>query len=363
MKRIIQNKLIFICAYIFVFQYSNSQCLNSIEDNETNKIGFVNEKGDTIVPLIYDKANMLYYKFNNGICKVAQFDRGYGYIDSTGKEIIPCSYLYLGEEHDGLIAAVRKEKLSQMYLNREGDVILDLDSIKGIPRDFHNGLALIRRNGRFGYIGKDGEIVIPIEYTDGTDFSNGFADVSIDTKKYSVDVHGIKYKEKSCQKRDIEHYIFNNDFINAASEESVLDKLIDYKLAKMYDAPSYFWYQDTCRWLNYQINTKVINRHVSSQMKIYYWIIKIYNHDNTNNENEICVFYDKNHEIIYDYDVYAEYKNGIMKIKAKKNKRDCFIRKKIEKWYLIVKKYGIEYVRDHKIEPLPKMFYEIKALK
>ena len=80
-----------MCIYIcfFVFQYVNSQCLKSVEDDKTNKIGFVDEKGDTIVPLIYDKANMLYYKFVNGICKVAKFERGYGYgyIDSIGMDL------------------------------------------------------------------------------------------------------------------------------------------------------------------------------------------------------------------------------------------------------------------------------------
>lgn len=361
MKRIYQNRLMCIYICFFVFQYANSQCLKSVEDDKTNKIGFVNEKGDTIVPLIYDKANMLYYKFVNGICKVAKFERGYGYgyIDSIGNEIIPCSYLYLGEEHDGLIAAVRKVNLGQMYLNRKGDVILNLDSIKGIPRDFHNGLALIRKNGRYGYIDKEGKIVIPVEYMYGTDFFNGFANVSIGAKKFSVDVNGIKYKEKLCLNRDLDHYIFNNDL----SEESVLEKLIDYKLEKIYDAPSYFWYQDTCRWSDYQISTKVVNSHVSYQMKIYYWIIKIYNQDYTINENEICIFYDKNHEIVCDYDVYAKYKNGMMKIKAIKNNKDYFIRKEIEKWFLIVKKYGIDYVRSHKIEPLSKDFYEIKCLK
>ena len=57
------------------------------------------------------------------------------------------------------------------------------------------------------------------------DFFNGFANVSIGAKKFSVDVNGIKYKEKLCLNRDLDHYIFNNDL----SEESVLEKLIDYK--------------------------------------------------------------------------------------------------------------------------------------
>jgi hypothetical protein len=42
---------------------------------------------------------------------------------------------------------------------------------------FHEGLALIRGKLWFGYINKEGKVVIPIEYDLGSHFHEGFASV------------------------------------------------------------------------------------------------------------------------------------------------------------------------------------------
>lgn len=49
------------------------------------KIGFINEKGKLVIPLIYD--NVSYFE-KNGLVKVSK-NRKFGFINKEGKEIIP----------------------------------------------------------------------------------------------------------------------------------------------------------------------------------------------------------------------------------------------------------------------------------
>lgn len=82
------KKFLSVIFFLFIPFYAISQSLTPIEDEETHKIGFLNEKGDTVVPFVYDKVHMLYhYEFRNGICKVAKKDSGFGYIDTMGREL------------------------------------------------------------------------------------------------------------------------------------------------------------------------------------------------------------------------------------------------------------------------------------
>ena len=56
-----------------------------ISAKEGNKWGFINEKGETIIPFIYDRIGSTDgYGFSNGYCAV-QIGEKWGYIDKTGK--------------------------------------------------------------------------------------------------------------------------------------------------------------------------------------------------------------------------------------------------------------------------------------
>ena len=47
-------------------------------------------------------------------------------------------------------------------MNEKGDIVIPIkyDSVE----EFREGLAAIKRNGKYGFINEKGEIVIPIEY-------------------------------------------------------------------------------------------------------------------------------------------------------------------------------------------------------
>jgi len=60
--------------------------LEEIED-EKYVHGFINSKGEVIVPIIYDKVK----DFDDGIALVEK-DGEYGFIDKTGKIVVPLKY-------------------------------------------------------------------------------------------------------------------------------------------------------------------------------------------------------------------------------------------------------------------------------
>ena len=45
--------------------------------------------------------------------------------------------------------------------------------------DFYGGLALVKLNGKWGYIDKTGKEVIPCKYDDACHFNNGLAKVKL----------------------------------------------------------------------------------------------------------------------------------------------------------------------------------------
>ena len=101
-----------------------------------NKISFINNKGQEIIPCIYDTD----FFFEDNISTVCCNNK-YGAIDLSGKTVIPFEY----------------KKLS-----------------------YSEGLFLAQNtNGEFGYIDINNDIIIPFgKYIDGNNFSGGYAVVS-----------------------------------------------------------------------------------------------------------------------------------------------------------------------------------------
>ena len=114
------------------------------------KYGFIDKTGREIIPCKYDYA----YDFEDGLASV-QLDRKWGFVDKTGREVIPCKYNYAG--------------------------------------DFSKGLARIQLNSKWGFIDKTGKEVIPCKYDYACEFEEGLATVELNGKWGFIDKHGNWY--------------------------------------------------------------------------------------------------------------------------------------------------------------------------
>lgn len=121
--------------------------------DKNGKIGFINKKGEVVIPLKYDDA----LDFKDGIVAVAVGDKfgKFGFIDKTGKETVPLKYP-LGLDKDGYYYDnVKKEHVS------DGTTI-------SLAEEFGYGkpFAIVSLSGddtNYGMLNRKGEIVIPFE--------------------------------------------------------------------------------------------------------------------------------------------------------------------------------------------------------
>lgn len=155
--------------------------------------------------------------YSEGLAMFQESKGQCGYIDEKGNELIAAKFTRAFDFKEGL--ALVEKKGDFFYIDQEGKKALDIPyeferSIQAgdragrmnIPEGdfygFSNGMALIEKNGRFGYIDKTGkEIVSPI-YHYAEPFVNGTAvvyELSDTVKKlythFLIDVTGKKVHE------------------------------------------------------------------------------------------------------------------------------------------------------------------------
>ena len=130
---------------------------------------------------------------SDGLVKVGNGDFGsrkYGFIDATGKVVIPLEYDDAGDFSDGL-AKVRIGAwgASQSgYVDTTGKVVIPIQYADA--GDFSEGLAWVKQNGKYGFIDTTGKAVIPPEYEYAFGFSDGVAIVKKDGKWGFIDKTG-----------------------------------------------------------------------------------------------------------------------------------------------------------------------------
>jgi hypothetical protein len=73
---------------------------------------------------------------------------GWGYIDATGKEVIPGGFHAAGAFNDGLAPVATDARWG--YIDVKGK--LTLDALYDDARPFSEGAAAVERDGKWGYI-------------------------------------------------------------------------------------------------------------------------------------------------------------------------------------------------------------------
>lgn len=154
-------------------------CLQSFSEGlsavfKDGLMGFMNANGDIVIPCIYE--GLANTKFSEGLASVCVNEK-WGCINSKGEIVIPFEYENFLEFHDGLARINDYDNNNESrFIDKEGKIVLRTrESI----RDFHEGLAIIERNGLYGYVNKKMELVLPCQYEEATDFNEGLAAVRL----------------------------------------------------------------------------------------------------------------------------------------------------------------------------------------
>lgn len=171
----------------FMSNFSNGYAKIS----KNGKDALINTDGKITIPYSNDLRFEYYYENGDYVLGcIGNFeDEDYGtkcaYIrKKDGKRITDYKYTAMGnggigstEFSDGIAIAVVDEKIN--LINEQGNEILKTNyNMASMSHAFHNGLLKVAKYGdytsHYGYIDKQGEVVVPLEYTNVCISENGY---------------------------------------------------------------------------------------------------------------------------------------------------------------------------------------------
>lgn len=199
-----------------------------------NKYGYVNKKGEVVIPAVYTRAN----PFSEGLAAVSKSDKGgYGYINKSGDQIIKEQFSYaekfikgkaivlFGTSGWGTIDKKGKYIINPQFreLNYDGDRYIiclqggkeygycDAEGKIIINPQFEecnafgeSKLAPVKINDKYGYIDEAGKIVINPQFNLALPFLDKSAFVQTNGKIGTIDKDG--------------HYVINPQFSDISAD-------------------------------------------------------------------------------------------------------------------------------------------------
>ena len=157
-----------------------------VDDVDENfKVGYIDKTGKVVIPCTYRSGGM----FSNGLARVETMDGKWGYIDKTGKVVVPCIYDSVRMFPDNGLAYVEKDGKSG-YIDATGTVVIPLeyDGANGAS----DGLAAVGKNGKYGLVDYSNNVVVPLEYDDISSFVGGVAYAVKDGYLYIITEEGAE---------------------------------------------------------------------------------------------------------------------------------------------------------------------------
>jgi serine/threonine protein kinase len=176
-----------------------------IESSSDRKMGFINNLGVELVPLIYSfdliAVEEFYFSDNTEELINVKLNAKYGFIDKAGREIVPFKYDWASGFSEGLAKVGSNNKFG--FIDKTGNEVIPLKYDSALS--FSGGFARIELNGKVGFINKNGEMVIPLNYEkksgDDISFSEGLASVFQNGKCGFINEKGstvIPFKYETC---------------------------------------------------------------------------------------------------------------------------------------------------------------------
>ena len=221
------GKVTFLSKFSWIGDFSEGLAQVTVWDGSV-KAGYIDTAGTLVIPTTwafygYPMSDLMMppvwrrdrnANFSEGLAAVRAADGKLGYIDNTGKIVIPPQFLYARPFSEGL-AAVANDQFAFGYIDAHGKVVIPpmYQSVypgnfsEGIARvkasgeitfvdhkntpqvivktgfwfagyDFHDGMAKIGENNIWsGFIDRSGSVVAEPHYRYATEFSEGLAAV------------------------------------------------------------------------------------------------------------------------------------------------------------------------------------------
>ncbi len=154
----------------------------------------IDKKGNVIPTKKYKKVGY-FYEFQKDICAVYE-DGRMGFVDMSGKEIIPCKYMGQSYFKEGLacIAEYDAPKEKYGFMNSKGEFEIPIQFYQGGVTSFNEGLVRAKINGKTVLINNKGETIF--KTNKGNIISQNFGLIRIITKPNRKGWGWINFKDE-----------------------------------------------------------------------------------------------------------------------------------------------------------------------
>lgn len=233
---------------------------NPTSDKSANTEGLADEKSEVLAskqPAMTEKGDNSATDNQSTLIEYTVADAEHsekcGFKTSEGNILVKAEYDFCGEFHEGM-AYLLKQNLTVDadgayyigYVNSSGELTIpvDIKADYGLtldPRNFNEGLVAILKQGKWGFMDKEGKIAIPFNYDSANDFDHDIATVSKNYKYGAIDRSGntilaLKYDYLGEFKDGLATYMSplaseKRGFVNIKGEpviEPIWDQVMDF---------------------------------------------------------------------------------------------------------------------------------------
>ncbi|MBD5210264.1 MAG: WG repeat-containing protein [Bacteroidales bacterium] len=161
--------------------------LASMEQN--GKWGFITKDGTFAIAPQYDEVE----DFEDGYATV-RVNRKWGVIDTKGKYVIdPITSEYYEIRHLDKDYFVVSKGRHEYGIVSNGKWVVEpiYDDISSFLKE---GLIVVKKDRKCGYINLQGEVIIPLQFDSACDFSDGKATVELNDSEFEIDKKGNRIK-------------------------------------------------------------------------------------------------------------------------------------------------------------------------
>lgn len=192
MKAKTQSVILFLSVVLSLFSSCKTEpevTIDRIPFKINGTYQYINPKGETVLQTDFVDAGF----FSNDRALVGEKQEDgkilYGFIDTKGNAVIPPQYKEVTCFSDG-IAFVVKEEHTPAAINVDGNILFTLPQVDEV-RQYTEGLAAFASYNelgekKWGFMDKEGKIIIAPQYANAFSFCNGRAVVAEQKNEYGI---------------------------------------------------------------------------------------------------------------------------------------------------------------------------------
>ena len=172
----LEGKEIIPISYHWIYTDKIDDNIPIVAELNESKAGYINTKNEWVIPPTYRDA----FAFRQGLAKIREVRDYIYYINLKGEPVIQDFDANVIEPSDNTyIVGVRKECKYMVY-DLNGNLLDTYNLLRNNWSD--DAIFAVKKGGKWGYIDGYGKVIIPLEYEEVRNFSEGLAAVRKDGK-------------------------------------------------------------------------------------------------------------------------------------------------------------------------------------